>query len=92
MYSYFEIELNQNVSMKFGTLCPHFSSKKWNEILGNKDMELNFQSWSLKALGDYVYFITQHSELKLTRECCEKAFEKASGDNLYFTNDIPYLA
>lgn len=91
-YSYFEIELDQNVSMKFGTLCPHFSSNKWKEIAAEKDAELNFHSWSLKAAGEHVYFITPHSELKLNRECCKQAFEKASGDGLYFGNDIPYLA
>jgi len=56
--------------MKFGTLCPNFS-------------ELNFHSWCLKASGEHVYFITPHSELKLDRECCKKAFEKASGDGLF---------
>jgi len=91
-YSYFEIELDQNVSMKFGTLCPNFSPKKWKELVTEKDMELNFHSWSLKATGEHVYFITPHSELKLNRECCKKAFEKASGDGLYFASDIPYLA
>ena len=91
-YSYFEIELDQNVSMKFGTLCPHFSPKKWKELAGDKDAELNFHSWSLKVSGEYIYFITPHSELKVSRECCKQAFEKASGDGLYFTSDIPYLA
>jgi len=35
-YSYFEIELDQNVSMKFGTLCPNFSPKKWKELVAEK--------------------------------------------------------
>jgi hypothetical protein len=91
-YSYFEIEVDQNVSMKFGTLCPHFPPKKWKELVTDKDMELNFHSWSLKASGEHVYFITKHSELKVRRELCMKAFEKASGDGLYFASDIPYLA
>ena len=55
-------------------------------------MKLDFHSWSLKASGEHVYFTTRHSELKLNRECCKKAFEKASGDGLYFASDIPYLA
>ena len=70
-----------NVSMKFGTLCPHFSPKKWKRLAADKDMELNFHSWSLKATGEHI---TPHSELKLNRE----SFEKASGD----ASDIPYLA
>ena len=78
--------------MKFGTLCPNFPPKIWKEIAGDKDMKLDFHSWSLKASGEHVYFTTRHSELKLNRECCKKAFEKASGDGLYFASDIPYLA
>lgn len=88
-YSYFEIELNNDVSMKFGTLCPHYPSKIWKEIItGDRDMVLKFHSWFLKVSGKDVYFTTPCSQLKIEKALCESAFLKASGDSLYYTNDV----
>ena len=91
-YSYFEIELNEHVSMKFGSLYPHYSSEKWKTLVHDHvNDELKFSSWTLKLRDESVYFITSQSELRLHRKDCKHAFEKASVDSLYFANDLPYL-
>jgi hypothetical protein len=44
-YSYFEIEFDENVSMKFASLYPHHPSQKWKTILNdNVNEELKFYS------------------------------------------------
>lgn len=91
-YSYFEIELSIDVSIKYGSLYPHYSSQKWKNLLRNDfDYELKFENWTMKVVGNKVFFCTSNSELVLDREKCKDSFLKASGDSLYFCNDIPYL-
>jgi hypothetical protein len=78
--------------MKFGSLYPHYSQETWKSLSTlNSNTELKFKSWTLKAIDNNIFFLTPCSEVRLNREACKSAFEKASGDELYFCQDVPYL-
>ena len=90
-YSYFEIELDENVTMKFGSIYPHYSSETWTSLYNSNlnqtsNLTLTFKSWTLKAIDKFIFFSTPHFEIKLDRQVCKSAFEVASKDKYYFSS------